>query len=134
MYSSLKYILGPELYWILLTVAVHFRSERNLPATEAGSRALESLWPWLPFAALPLTFAAFLVPGVGRGWLLLRVGLAAGIGVSAALYILAGHVDYRDSRNSGVPYIWFFGTVMGWVVLLLCAAVTGGVLWWQSRR
>lgn len=107
--------------------------QRNVPATEAGSQALEPYWYWLAFAAVPATFAVFLIPGSPRGWLLLRVALAAAIGVCVASYVITGYIDYKDSRNSGVPMGWVFSTMMGWVMLALCSAVAGSIFWWTRR-
>lgn len=44
-------LLGPELYWLVVSLALYLLGLRNVPATEAGSRTLERLL-WL----LPLVF------------------------------------------------------------------------------
>ena len=134
MSQVFKYILSPELYWIAWIVAMKLIGQRNVPPTEAGSQALEPFWYWLAFFAVPLTFAAFLAPGVPRGWLLLRILLAGGIGVCVASYVLTGYIDYRDSRNSGVPMGWMMSLMFGWTLLALGGLISGGILWWTSRR
>lgn len=128
-----KYILGPEAYWVLLCVLMKLVGLRNVPATEAGSRWLEQFWNWLPFVAVPLTFLALFTPGLSRGWLILRVVLAAAVGVCLAAWIVTGHIDYKDSRNSGVPTGWIMATFFGWTMAAVCAGITGLVLWIRSR-
>jgi hypothetical protein len=134
MSQYFKYIIGPEFYWLAWIVAMKVLGQRNTPPTEAGSQALEAYWYWLALAAVPLTFAAFFVPGVPRGWLLLRIFLSAGIGVCVASYVLTGYIDYRDSRNSGVPMGWMLSMGLGWMMLVVGSAIAGVVLLWMQRK
>ncbi|PTY07595.1 hypothetical protein DB347_05005 [Opitutaceae bacterium EW11] len=134
MSPFLKYLFGPEAYWLLVCVAMKLLGARNLPPTEEGSRWLENFWTWLPLIAVPLTFAALFTPGVSRGWLMARIALSAAIGVCVAAGVITGHIDYKDTRNSGVPMGWVMATIYGWAMIAVCSALAGIVLWFRNRN
>jgi hypothetical protein len=128
-----KYILGPELLWLIAAGLMKWLGLRNVPPTEEGSQFLEQFWWWLAFLVVPLTFVVFAMPGPSRWWLLLRVAVAGLVGMCWASYIVTGYIDYRDSRNSGVPMGWLLSTGLGWSILLVGCVVSAVVIWWKSR-
>lgn len=127
------YIAGPELYWALVCLAMHGLGRRNSPPTEAGSRALEAFWYWLPFAFVPIVFLVFAMPGAGRWWLLLRINIATLVGLFFAAAIITGAIDYRDSRNSGTLAGFIIAVVFGCLILGAGSAVSAVILWWRAR-
>lgn len=108
--------------------------QRNLPPTEAGSRGLEAYWWYLAFVFVPLTFLALFIPVPSRAWMLGRIVLATFVGLVVAAYLVSQYIDYKDSRNSGVPTGWMMSTAFGWIVLMVGALVAGAVLWWRAHH
>jgi hypothetical protein len=129
----MTWVLGPELFWLLVYVAMHVVAGRNQPPTEQGSAALEVWWWLLAFVAVPLTFACFAVPGAGRWWLLLRVDLVAIVGLGLAAGRVTTAIDYGDSRNSGVPMGWVMSVGFGLVMLFASNVVAALVLWLRRK-
>jgi hypothetical protein len=113
MKRLLPYLLGPELYWLMVTLVVDGFAAGNEPPTDSGNRVLEGFTYWLPLIAVPAGFTAFLVPGPSRGWLAAHLFLATAIGLNLSLVIVMGAIDYQDSRNSGLLGVWAIGLAVG---------------------
>lgn len=134
MQLLLKYSFGPELYWVVICFAMKLVGQRNLPPTESGSRALEAYWWYLAFVFVPLAFLALFIPVPSRAWMLARIVVATFVGLIFAAYLVSHYIDYKDSRNSGVPTGWMMSVAFGWIVLMLGALVAGAVLWLRARH
>ncbi|MBY0374406.1 MAG: hypothetical protein K2Q23_10460 [Bryobacteraceae bacterium] len=126
-------LLGPEVYWLAMYLIARWVGARNVPATPAGNTLIENFWWGYAFAAPAGSFLLFVVPGPNRWILLLRLGIAAFIGLNAGTMHLAERLDYPEpGRNSGTYGYWLMGTLGGtalYVVGAICAAVT----MWQTR-
>ncbi len=132
---TLSYLVGPELYWAAVCAGVHLATQRYKPPTEAVCGFLDSLWAWLPFVVVPLTFASFLVGGPGRWWLLLRIDLAILVGLVLATTLFAnGMVYHKPSSGPGAGAAYIAILIFGVVMAMLGTAVSVGVLWWRSRH
>ncbi|MBM3289837.1 MAG: hypothetical protein FJY92_06760 [Candidatus Hydrogenedentes bacterium] len=128
--------LCPEVFWLVVCGAMYALARTNAPPTEAGSQALEKWWFVLPFALTPLTFLAYALPHLRARpwWLLLRVNLAAGIGIVFASYVITEAIDYQDSRNAGVPMGWMMSVLFGWFVEFFATIFAVPVIAWKTRR
>jgi hypothetical protein len=113
----LRIFIGPELYWVLLYLAVRWLAARNVPPTAAGNTALE--WAvWLTATAgVALSFAFLAVPGVNRWILLARLVVAALIGVNACAIAACEAIKYPElGRDSGLMALWFIAAMLGDVI------------------
>jgi hypothetical protein len=126
-------LLGPELYWIIVYAVVSWISARNVPSTPAGNQNLERLWWLLPLIAVPLTFAFCRVPGAGRWWMLLRIDIAAMVGLIACSLRCTSAIDYHDSRNSGTAAGFILAVSFGIIMLTAGNIVAAGLFWWRGR-
>ncbi|ANQ86196.1 hypothetical protein [Azoarcus olearius] len=118
-------LVGPELYWACVYGGTRLLARLNLPASELGNAWMERLGVWLlPLLAVPLAFwliFGMLPEPTSTVWLWLRLALATAIGLNACLIILAGAIDYGDSRNAGVAGVWVFGAIVGTLLFILCS-------------
>ncbi|MFO1446584.1 MAG: hypothetical protein U1F61_00290 [Opitutaceae bacterium] len=126
-------MIGPEIYWLAVAGLMYLFGTRNSPATESGSRFLEQFLWWLPLVFVPAVFLCFLFPGA-KWWLLFRINVATMVGLLAAVWIVCGAIDYRDSRNSGVGSGFIASLSLGSVLLLGLDLLAVGVLWWKSLK
>jgi hypothetical protein len=120
----LSILFGPELLWVGFYLICGWLKSRNVPPTPAGNVLLERSCTLGMFLATALTFVVFAVPGTNLWALLVRVLMAAVIGMNVCLFRLIGGIDYGDSRNSGVLGFWFYGCMTGGLALLLGLTTT----------
>ncbi len=125
-------LLGPEMYWLVVSLALYLFGLRNVPATEAGSRALERFLWLLPLVFVPAVFLCYLFPAA-RWWLLLRINVATMMGLLAAVWVVCAAIDYGDSRNSGVASGFVVSLSVGSVLLATLDLVTIGLFWWSGQ-
>ena len=122
--TPLRFLAGPELYWVVIYFITAWFTRRNLPPTEAGSRFLEKLGWLIPIIAVPASFLFYALPFPPR-WLTVRLLFAAVIGVNVVSFKLISGINYGDSRNSGVLGVWVYSILGGMV-----GYVGGLILWW----
>ena len=127
-------LLGPELYWIVAYLVAHLVAARNYPSTADGNAMLERLWWLFPSIAIPLSYFLFVAPNAGRWSLLLRINIAAVVGLTLCLHRITSAIDYHDSRNSGVFAGFALGIGLGLVVLAICDVVAGVRLLLATRN
>ncbi len=75
----MKYLIGPELFWLLLYFAAVLLGKANTPPTKAIDDFIDQSWFWIPAISL-LVFGLWWVPSVEKNWLLLRVWVFGIIG------------------------------------------------------
>jgi len=126
-------LLGPELYWVVLFAAVKWMAVRNLPSTPEGNQSLERLWYLLPLVAVPLSFVYLWAPEPGKWSMLLRIDLAACVGLIACELVSTSAIDYHNSRNSGTAAGFFLAVGLGIMMLGAANIVTAGAIWWRGR-
>ena len=123
MSSLSSMLLGPELYWLLACALVYGLCLQNNPPTDAGSEALEKWWYIAPLLLLPASFLLFFAPTGTNPWLLLlRLDIAAAIGVVVAAIFVANAIKYQTdpTRNSGV--------LAGMMIAVVFAIFSGGAM------
>jgi|GEM_PF-2399102 len=47
----IRFLFGPELFWMVLYTAAAFLEKANTPPSKAIDNVIEYLWFWIPFAA-----------------------------------------------------------------------------------
>lgn len=120
-------LLGPEGYWLAVVALSVVIGRFNVPATERGSDVLVSIIEWMSFVTVPLAFwLVFRVwPRGEASWLatLGRLWLSTLVGLNLAGILLTMHVDYHDSRNSGVGSAPVLVAAYGSLAFLVCTIV-----------
>jgi hypothetical protein len=125
MSRLLRILIGPELYWVLLYLAVRRLAAHNVPPTEPGNAALE--WAvWLTATAgVALSFAFLAVPGVNRWVLFARLAIAAFIGLNACSIVACEAIKYPEpGRDSGLLGPWIMAVMVGGIVWCVSAGVS----------
>jgi hypothetical protein len=118
----LRWLLGPELYWLAVYGASRLISNPNVGADADVNLRLERLCWAVPLVTVPLSFALFyrLLPRPSsRAWLTARLAMATFVGLNASLFRIVDAIDYGDTRNAGVLGFWMIGLMLGgllWIV------------------
>ena len=130
-----RILIGPELYWAVLYLAIRWVAARNLPPSASGNAALESA-VWLTASAgVALSFVFFAVSGGNRWILLARLAVAAFIGVNACAIAACEAIKYPElGRDSGLMALWFMAVLLGGVVWWLSAGLSLLMLSTKSRH
>lgn len=126
-------LLGPEAFWLVVYFASAWFAGRNVAPGYPVNDALSWLYWIAPSAAAVLSFGLCLqwrIPGPVTWWLLVRLTLAAAVGVCVVTNVLVERIE----AGSGKP-----GLAMGMMVAIVlhllvtgCAGVTGLVMLLRS--
>ncbi|HEX8235966.1 MAG TPA: hypothetical protein VF600_08415 [Abditibacteriaceae bacterium] len=127
------YILGPELIWALLFVAVSLLVAQNRPPTEAGSARLESLLWLFSLGGVLVSFVPLAWTTSSPWWMLSRIGLASAVGLFCVVIRLCGGIDYSDSRNSGVGSGGIMIIGLGLMALLIGVVIAAIWIFFKAR-
>jgi len=134
MNRVLPFLLGPELYWIVVCGVTSWISRRGIAPDPAVTAQLDRFWVVLPLVVVPLTFACFVVPGSGRWWLLLRVDLAIAIGLAVATTRYCESMTYHQpSAGPGAGTAWMVMLGLGYGFAVVGTLVAAVVIWWKGR-
>jgi hypothetical protein len=134
MNRVLPFLLGPELYWAATYTIVRMATRRNLAPDPAVTDWLDRYWAVLPLIVVPLTFGLFLVSGVSRWWLLLRIDLAIAIGLAmATTYYCEGMTYHQPSAGPGAGTAWMMMLGSGYALMLLGTVIAAAVIGWRSH-
>ncbi|MCC7466420.1 MAG: hypothetical protein IT261_09135 [Saprospiraceae bacterium] len=115
----MRFLLGPELFWLLMYLAASLLGKANQPPTKGLDDFIESLWFWIPAASL-LVFGLWWLPGVEKNWLLLRVWVA---GVVGGHLVLEKAMSAYSTQGPGIGMGYLAG-----LMLLLFLLVVGSVV------
>jgi hypothetical protein len=122
MNSIIRYLVGPEILWIILYIIARSLRSDERPLPELRNRRMEVVCWMLPLAGIALGFALLRITGI-TGWMLLRLGLADLIGSFMVVGTIAGAIDYGDSRNAGVGSLYLLALMLAFMATVLGIAV-----------
>jgi len=125
-------LIGPELYWVFAYVAAYLLAARNSPSTPAGNAFLERLWWLFPLLAVPFSYLIYVASNTARWGMLMRINVAAAVGLTFCLARLTSAIDYHDSRNSGVFGGFVIGIGVGALLLAVCDIIVA-LRFWMTR-
>jgi hypothetical protein len=125
-------LIGPELYWVFAYAMAYLLAVRNSPSTPAGNAFLERMWWLFPLLAVPCSYLIYFASNADRWGLLIRINIAAAVGLTFCLVRLTSAIDYHDSRNSGVFGGFVIGTGVGVLLLAVCDIIAA-VRFWTTR-
>ena len=134
MNRVLPYLFGPELYWVVTCVIVRLVTKRGMAPDPAITSWLDRYWAVLPLIVVPLTFAFFLWPAIGRWWLLLRIDVAIAIGLAIATTQYCNGMTYhKPSAGPGVGTGWMVMHALGYALMMLGTVIAAVIIWWRGR-
>ena len=115
-----RYLIGPELFWLLLYLAATLVAKANTPPTNAMDDFIDQCWFWIPAVSM-LVFGLWWMPSVEKNWLLLRVWV---FGIVGGHFVTEKTISAYSSQGpgTGMGYLaamlfLFFGLVVGSVFI-----------------
>lgn len=105
----MRFLLGPELLWLLFYGAAKLIAKANMPPTKGMDRFIENSWLWLPFVCVLATFALWWVPVVDKRWLLLRAWVACIVGGS---FVLDNILSAYSQQGPGIGMGYLVGMLL----------------------
>lgn len=110
-----RYILGPELFWLLLYVSAGIIAKANIPPSKAMDDFIENLWFWIPAVSL-LVFGLWWIPSVEKNWLLLRVWI---VGLIGGHFVLEKALSAYSNQGPGIGMGYLAGLIFLFVLLVV---------------
>jgi drug/metabolite transporter (DMT)-like permease len=111
----LSLLIGPELLWVLIYVAVTLLAKANNPPGARVDNLIENLAFLIP-ALAALIFMLWYVPDVEKRWLLLRVWVAGLFGAHLAME--KGMLAYSE-QGPGIGTAYIMGMALVIFVLVV---------------
>jgi hypothetical protein len=127
MAGRTRSLLGPELLWLLMSLAAIGLAAWNNPPSEERNRQLEVIALVLPLAGVLLSFVPF-VWMRARWWLLARIAVTGAIGVSFVVTKLCYAIRYNDGRDPGIGTAWMLYNGLAFSLLILLCTIAGVAL------
>ncbi len=115
----MRYLLGPELLWLLFYGVAKLIAKANVPPSKQLDHFIDHSWFWVPFVCVAASFALWWVPGVERQWLLLRVWVACLVG---GHFVLEKIMGAYSQQGPGIGMGYLVG-----LILIGCFLVAGSI-------
>ena len=109
-----RYLLGPELFWLLMYLAANFIAKANNPPTKEMDNFIEYLWFWIPMVSM-LVFGLWWLPFVAKDWLLLRVWV---FGLIGGHLVLEKALSAYSTQGPGIGMGYLAGLIFLFVGLV----------------
>lgn len=114
-----RYLLGPELFWLLMYLGASLLGKANQPPTKGMDDFIENLWFWIPAVSL-LVFGLWWLPGVEKNWLLLRVWI---VGLVGGHFVLEKALSAYSTQGPGIGMGYLAGLMLLFFILVLGTVV-----------
>jgi hypothetical protein len=109
-----RYLLGPEIFWLILYAAATGLHQANNPPTKALDAFIENLWFWIPVASL-LVFGLWWLPATEKNWLLLRVWVC---GLVGGHLVIERALQAYSQQGPGIGMGYIAGMMLQLVLLV----------------
>ncbi len=98
-----RYLLGPELFWLLMYAAAIFLGKANTAPKFPLNDFIDAMWLSIPAVSL-LVFGLWWIPSVDKNWLLLRVWI---VGIVGGHFVIekAFNAYSQPGPGSGMGYL-----------------------------
>ncbi|MCC6725826.1 MAG: hypothetical protein IT258_15055 [Saprospiraceae bacterium] len=116
----MKYLLGPELLWLLFYGMAKLIAKANMPPSKRMDSFIESTWFWVPVVCILLSFVLWWLPAVERRWLLPRAWVA---GILGGHFVLETIMAAHSTQGPGIGMGYLVG-----MILVFCLLVAGSVV------
>lgn len=121
----IKYLIGPELLWLLAYLAAYYIALPNRTPSKALEHFIDKGSFYVPLLVV-LCFALYWVPVVEKSWFLVRIWIACLLGGILVLEKIFGSYNTNDPQsglNNRVGMLIIFGLLVlgsiGWGVAYL---------------
>ncbi len=111
----MRFLLGPELFWLLLYFAAVFVGKMNTPPNHAIDSFIDTSWFYIPAFSL-LVFGLWWIPAVEKDWLLLRVWI---VGIVGGHFVLEKTFSSYSVQGPGSGMGYLVAMILEFVVLVL---------------
>ena len=114
-----KYILGPELIWLILYGLAKFIANSNKAPDYVSDKYIDQCWFTVPVIMF-LTFGLFWISGIGKNWLLLRIWI---MGLVFSHLILNNLINSYSIQGPGIGMGYLAGMLFGFMALVVGSIV-----------
>lgn len=111
----MRYLLGPELFWLLLYLAAILLGKANTPPSKDIDHIIEYLWFWIPVISL-LVFGLWWLPASEKNGLLLRVWI---FGLIGGHLVLEKALSAYSNQGPGIGMGYLAGLMLIFIFLIL---------------
>ncbi len=116
----MRYLLGPELLWLLFYGVARLIVKANVPPSKRMDNFIDTCWFWVPVVCVILTFALWWLPTVERRWLLPRAWV---VGILGGHFVLETIMSAYSVQGPGSGMGYLAG-----MILVFCLLVAGSVV------
>ncbi|MBP9210810.1 MAG: hypothetical protein KBF37_10880 [Saprospiraceae bacterium] len=110
-----RFILGPELCWLLLYFLSLWISKSNVKPSFAFDKTIENSWFYVPLIAL-LFVGLFWIPGIEKKWFMIRFWIS---GLIMGHLVLEKLASSYSEQGPGIGTAYLLGIGMLVLVLIL---------------
>lgn len=111
----MRYIIGPELLWLLIYGVANLIAKANMPPTKSMDDFIEKCWFYVPLLVL-LCFALWWLPMVEKNWLLLRVWV---VSILAGHFVLEKIMGAYSTQGPGIGMAYLAGMLILFILLII---------------
>lgn len=115
----MKYVVGPELFWLLLYITATLLKKANAMPSKALDDIIEYLWFWIPAISI-LVFGLWWIPSVEKNGLLLRVWI---FGLLGGHFVLEKALSAYSNQGPGIGMGYLGGLMLEFAVLIIGSVV-----------
>lgn len=115
----MKYVLGPELFWIVLYSLASILKQINTPPGNPLDSFIESLWFWIPVVSF-LLFYLWKIPAVEKKGLLTRTWIS---GIIGGHLVIEKALTAYSEQGPGIGMGYLAG-----IMLLFCLLIVGTII------
>jgi hypothetical protein len=120
MSRILNYLPGPELLWFIFYVGLIV----IITLTKSPSKSMDSFYEAMaysvPFFLVPLTFALYYIPFIGKDFLLLRIWISC---IFGGHYLVGKGMSTYTEQGPGIGTAYIMGMSFILVVLIVLSVV-----------
>lgn len=110
-----RYLIGPELFWLLLYAAAVLLGKMNTAPKFPLDNFIDTLWLWVPAVSL-LVFGLWWIPSVERNGLLLRVWIT---GIVGGHFVVEKAINAYSKQGPGTGMGYLAGMLFLFVFLVV---------------
>jgi hypothetical protein len=115
----MKYILGPELFWIILYIVATILGRVNHTMNNSLDGFIESLWFWIPALSF-IVFYSWKIPVIEKNFLLTRVWISGIVGGHLVIEIA---LNAYSEQGPGIGMGYLAGMMLLLIILALGSIV-----------
>ena len=113
--KSVKILLGPEVYWIILYIFSILLSIANKKPAYTYNAIVENAWFYVPLLSI-IVFGLFWVPFVEKNWLLARIWVT---GIIMGHFVLEKMLSAYSSQGPGIGMGYLAGMLLLFILLVV---------------